>query len=69
MKDIFKIIGGVGITLIAIYGLSWLVTCGLIKLITVCFGWTFKWPIATGIWLITVILRSIFKNTTTVKTK
>lgn len=69
MKDIFKIIGGVGITLIAIYGLSWLVTCGLIKLITVCFGWTFKWSIATGIWLITVILRSIFKSTTTVKTK
>lgn len=69
MKNIFKIIGGVGITLIAIYGLSWLVTCGLIKLITICFGWTFKWSIATGIWLITVILRSIFKSTTTVKTK
>lgn len=49
--------------IIACYGLSWIVTCGLIKLITMCFGWTFKWPIATGIWLIICILRSIFKTT------
>ena len=45
------------------YGLSWIVTCGIIKLITMCFGWTFKWSIATGIWLIICILRSIFKVT------
>lgn len=24
------------------YGLSWIVTCGIIKLITMCFGLTFK---------------------------
>lgn len=46
---------------------SWLVTCGLVKLITLCFGLVFSWPIATGIWLIMILLRSIFKNTTTVK--
>lgn len=34
----------------ALYGVSWIVTCGIIKLITLCFGWTFKWSIATGIW-------------------
>ena len=45
------------------YGLSWLATCGIIKLITMCFGWTFKWSIATGIWLIICILRSIFNVT------
>ena len=45
------------------YGLSWIVTCGIIKLITMCFGWTFKWGIATGIWLIICILRSIFNVT------
>lgn len=45
------------------YGLSWIVTCGIIKLIAICFGWTFKWSIATGIWLIICILRSIFKVT------
>ena len=43
-----------------LYGVSWIVTCGIIKLITMCFGWTFKWSIATGIWLIICILRSIF---------
>ena len=51
------------VVLIACYGLSWIVTCGIIKLITMCFGWTFKWSIATGIWLIISILKSIFKTT------
>ena len=45
------------------YGLSWIVTCGIIKLITMCFGWTFKWSVATGVWLIICILRSIFNVT------
>ena len=44
----------------ACYGLNWIVTCGIIKLITMCFGLTFKWSIATGIWLVICILRSIF---------
>lgn len=48
------------------YGLSWIVTCGIIKLITLCFGWTFKWSIATGIWLIIIIAKSIFSHHTTV---
>lgn len=39
------------------FGLSWIVTCGVIKLITMCFGLTFKWSIATGIWLILCLLR------------
>ena len=33
-------------------GLSWLVTVGIIKLITLCFGWSFSLLTATGIWLI-----------------
>ena len=45
------------------YGFSWIVTCGIIKLITMCFGLTFKWSIATGIWLIICLLQSIFKVT------
>lgn len=44
------------------YGLSWIITCGIIKLITICFGLTFKWSIATGIWLIICLLSSIFKS-------
>ena len=40
--------------------LSWLLTCGIIKLITLCFGLTFSWFVATGIWLILVLLKFIF---------
>lgn len=53
--------------LIIVYGLSWIITCGAIKLVTVCFGWTFKWSTATGIWVIICILQSIFKSNVTVK--
>lgn len=45
------------------FGLSWIVTCGVIKLITMCFGLTFKWSIATGIWLILCLLRGSFNTT------
>ena len=50
------------IILAVCYGLSWIVTCGIIKFITMCFGLTFKWSIATGIWLIICILRSVFNK-------
>ena len=49
--------------LVVLYGISWIVTCGIIKLITMCFGWKFSWAIATGIWLIICSLKSIFSVT------
>ncbi len=55
------------VLLVAIYGISWIGTCGIIKLITMCFGWTFKWSIATGIWLILLLLSSIFNKTSNSK--
>lgn len=61
---------GIGIAIlimVAVYALSWIVTVGIIKLITLCFGWTFSWVTATGIWLIILILKSIFSHNTTVK--
>lgn len=51
----------------ALYAISWIATCGVIYLITLCFNWTFSWGIATGIWLVMAILRSVFKSTVTVK--
>ena len=36
--------------------ISWLMTCGIVKLITLCFGLTFSWPVATGIWLVLLLL-------------
>lgn len=44
------------------FGFSWILTCGVIKLITLCFGWQFKWSIATGIWLVMCLARTVFKN-------
>lgn len=52
---------------LVIAAISWAITCGVIKLITLCFGWTFSWAIATGIWLIMFLLRSVFSHNTTVK--
>ena len=45
---------------VGIFGLSWLLCCGIFKLITLCFGWTFSWHIATGIWIIWFVLLEIF---------
>lgn len=53
-----------GIVAILLYALSWIITVGIIKLITLCFGWTFSWLIATGIWLIMILLGNLFKSTT-----
>ena len=38
--------------------ISWLITCGVIKVITLCFGLTFSWPVATGIWLCLTLLNA-----------
>ena len=42
--------------------LDWLVACGIIKLITVCFSWNFSWLVATGIWLVSLFVRSWMKR-------
>ena len=67
MKEKIKqggIVAVVVILLVAVcYGISWIVTCGIIKLITMCFGLEFSWAVATGIWLIICILKSIFNVT------
>lgn len=67
MKDKIKqggIVAVVVILLLAVcYGISWIATCGIIKLITMCFGLEFSLAVATGIWLIICILKSIFNVT------
>lgn len=43
----------IGLFLLVIFGigLSWIITCGIVKLISLCFRFTFTWLLATGIWL------------------
>lgn len=55
------------VVVILLYSVSWIVTCGVIKLITMCFGLTFKWSVATGIWLVMALLRTIFKSSSRAK--
>lgn len=45
-----------------LYGISWIITCGIIKLITLCFGLRFKWSVATGIWLVMCITNHSIKH-------
>ena len=42
------------------YALNWVVTVGIIKLITMCFSIGFSLPMATGIWLIMYLLKLAF---------
>lgn len=65
-KGIIAIILSV-LVFVALGGISWISTCGVIKLITMCFGWTFSWGVATGIWLIMCLARTVFRSNTTVK--
>ena len=43
--------------------ISWIITCGIFYLITLCFGLEFSWLTATGVWLVMILLKSIFSTT------
>ncbi len=57
------------ILFVIVCAISWACTCGLFYLITLCFGWTFSFKTATGIWLVLLVISSIFKTSVTVKEK
>lgn len=46
--------------LILYYGISWIATCGVVYLITLCFGWDFSWLMATGVWASAYLIKSLF---------
>ena len=45
-------------------GISWILTCGFVFLITLCFGLTYSWMAATGVWLVLLLLCSVFNTNT-----
>ena len=57
----------VALFVMLILGVSWIGTCGVIKLVTLCFGWTYSWGMATGIWLILLFVTPLLKPRVTVK--
>ena len=58
MKNILCALG----ILVVIYGISFGLWCGLLKIICLCFGWTFTFKIAIGLYLIYCIIAGIIKK-------
>lgn len=51
------------IILLLVAAIDWLFICGIVYMVTFLLDLTFSWSIATVIWLIVLILRSIFQDT------
>ena len=66
MKTFLTIFFGI-LIFASIIGISWFVTCTIIKFIAFCFGFSFSWRIATGIWLILLLLKQVFNVTVKAK--
>ena len=47
---------------IAVMAASWAVTCFIVWLITLCFGWGFSILVATGVWLCLWLVGSFFRS-------
>ena len=58
-KTISYILGYI-IGFVLFTGVSWIATCGIYKLITLCFDTTYSWSMATGVWLCLCLLGSVF---------
>lgn len=50
------------IVLAGMYAISWALTVGVIKLITMCFSWDFSLAAATGVWLILCLVETLFQR-------
>ena len=50
------------VIVIASMAISCGIVVGIIKLITLCFGWEFSLPVATGIWLIMMLAKMVFSG-------
>ena len=50
------------VTTIATLGISWGICCGLLKLISICFGLNFSIKVATGIWLALAFIKLLIST-------
>ena len=58
------IVALVAIVIFLVLGaISWIITCGIFYLITLCFSLECSWLTATGVWLVMILLKSIFNTT------
>lgn len=61
MKKLITFIIGIVILMSSMF-LDWLIATGLVKVLSLCFDFTFSFKVATGIWLVILILESIFRQ-------
>ena len=63
MIDKYKLLGTfIGFILIVLcYAVDLLITCGIVKFITLCFSLKFSWLISIGIWLVIRLIRICIK--------
>ena len=47
---------------LAAYAIGWLVSCGVFWLIALCFGLEFSWAWSTGLWLVWLVVKSLFNK-------
>lgn len=50
------------ILFILLTAISWAITCGMVYLISLCFGFAYNLSVATGIWLVLIIIKSIIPD-------
>lgn len=48
------------IAILTILAIGWLMTCGIVYLISLCFGFAFTWAIGSGVWLVLLLLGGLF---------
>jgi len=56
VRNLIAVISVISIVILG-FGISWIVVCGIVKLLSMCFGFAFTWQIATGIWIVLCLLR------------
>jgi hypothetical protein len=56
-----------GLLIVMVYGFGWIVTCGIVKILSLCFGFKFTWLLATGFYLVYLILKDIAESITFVE--
>lgn len=67
-NKILEIIIGILIVIVCC-ALSWFLTCCLIKLLALLFGFVFNFKVATGIWLIWCFVNGSIANIKKMKSK
>lgn len=50
------------ICFLVLMAVEWLLSCAIVKLITLCFGWGFSWLVATGVWLVFLLINALIKK-------